>query len=91
MKQFIYLDWLVGFFGTLSVEDSIECLKAMLQANIRQNLQVAFSKSHKVFFLEKKLRAKKPIRNNEITCLPSINLFDCKLLLESTNHALPTD
>lgn len=33
-------EWLVSFFGTLSVEDSLECLKAMLQANIRQNLQV---------------------------------------------------
>jgi len=33
-------DWLVNFFGTLSVEDTIECLKTMLQANIRQNLQV---------------------------------------------------
>ena len=33
-------DWLVNYFGSLSVEDSIECLKAMLQANIRQNLQV---------------------------------------------------
>ena len=30
-------DWLVNFFGTLSVEDS---LKAKLQANTRQNLQV---------------------------------------------------
>ena len=26
-------DWLVNFFGTLSVEDSVGCLKAMLQAN----------------------------------------------------------
>ncbi|XP_046387045.1 clathrin heavy chain isoform X1 [Ischnura elegans] len=34
------LEWLVGYFGTLSVEDSLECLKAMLQANIRQNLQI---------------------------------------------------
>ncbi|KAK5638580.1 hypothetical protein RI129_012875 [Pyrocoelia pectoralis] len=33
-------DWLIGFFGTLSVEDSLECLKAMLTANIRQNLQI---------------------------------------------------
>lgn len=33
-------EWLVGFFGTLSVEDSLECLKAMLTANIRQNLQI---------------------------------------------------
>jgi clathrin heavy chain len=31
---------LVIFFGTLSVEDSLECLKAMLRAIIRQNLQV---------------------------------------------------
>ncbi|CAH1394339.1 unnamed protein product [Nezara viridula] len=33
-------DWLVGYFGTLSVEDSLECLKAMLTANIRQNLNI---------------------------------------------------
>lgn len=33
-------EWLVNFFGTLSVEDSLECLKAMLTANIRQNLQI---------------------------------------------------
>ncbi|CAO4370286.1 unnamed protein product [Caenorhabditis nigoni] len=33
-------DWLVGYFGSLSVEDSLECLKAMLTQNIRQNLQV---------------------------------------------------
>lgn len=33
-------EWLVNFFGTLSIEDSMECLKTMLQANIRQNLQV---------------------------------------------------
>ena len=34
------MQWLVTFFGNLSVEDSIECLKAMLTANIRQNLQM---------------------------------------------------
>merc|ERR1711970_717454 len=33
-------DRLVSFFGSLSVEDSLECIKAMMQANIRQNLQV---------------------------------------------------
>ena len=32
--------WLVNFFGTLSVDDSKECIQAMLAANIRQNLQV---------------------------------------------------
>ena len=30
----------MNYFGSLSVEDSLECIKAMLQANIRQNLQV---------------------------------------------------
>ena len=35
-------EWLVNFFGSLSVEDSLECIKAMLTANIRQNLQVGF-------------------------------------------------
>lgn len=30
----------MNYFGNLSVEDSLECLKAMLTTNIRQNLQV---------------------------------------------------
>ncbi|XP_022243917.1 clathrin heavy chain 1-like [Limulus polyphemus] len=34
-------EWLVNYFGSLSVEDSIECLKAMLSQNIRQNLQLS--------------------------------------------------
>ncbi|KAG5447542.1 Clathrin heavy chain 1 [Clonorchis sinensis] len=33
-------EWLVNYFGSLSVDDSLECLRAMLQTNIRQNLQV---------------------------------------------------
>ncbi|CAJ0571334.1 unnamed protein product, partial [Mesorhabditis spiculigera] len=33
-------DWLINYFGSLSVEDSLECLKAMLSTNIRQNLQI---------------------------------------------------
>lgn len=33
-------EWLVNFFGKLSVEDSLECLQAMLTTNIRQNLQI---------------------------------------------------
>uniref|UniRef100_A0AAQ4S2B2 Clathrin heavy chain n=1 Tax=Gasterosteus aculeatus aculeatus TaxID=481459 RepID=A0AAQ4S2B2_GASAC len=33
-------EWLVNYFGSLSVEDSLECLRAMLSANIRQNLQL---------------------------------------------------
>lgn len=37
---YLSLQWLVNFFGSLSVEDSLECLRAMLSANIRQNLQI---------------------------------------------------
>ncbi|CAK7563496.1 MAG: Clathrin heavy chain [Sporothrix epigloea] len=32
-------DWLVTFFGKLSVEQSLDCLDAMMKHNIRQNLQ----------------------------------------------------
>ncbi|CAD6192939.1 unnamed protein product [Caenorhabditis auriculariae] len=49
-------DWLVNYFGSLSVEDSIECLKAMLTQNIRQNLQVVVqiaSKYHEQLGTEK--------------------------------------
>ena len=35
------------YFGNLSVEDSIECLRAMLTSNIRQNLQVCVQVSSK--------------------------------------------
>ena len=44
-------EWLVGYFGTLSVEDSLECLKAMLTANIRQNLQICVQVSNHFLFL----------------------------------------
>lgn len=33
-------EWLVEYFGSLSVDDSLECLKGMLTANLRQNLQI---------------------------------------------------
>jgi clathrin heavy chain len=32
-------DWLTNFFGRLSLEQSLDCLDAMLKFNIRQNLQ----------------------------------------------------
>lgn len=38
-------EWLVNYFGSLSVEDSLECLKAMLTANLRQNLQIVVQAS----------------------------------------------
>ncbi|XP_060051255.1 clathrin heavy chain 2 isoform X3 [Erinaceus europaeus] len=33
-------EWLVNFFGSLSVEDSLACLHALLSTSIRQNLQL---------------------------------------------------
>jgi len=33
-------DWLVNYFGKLTVENTLECFKEMLRVNIRQNLQV---------------------------------------------------
>ncbi|CAO1618767.1 unnamed protein product [Sympodiomycopsis kandeliae] len=33
-------EWLVGYFGRLTVEQSLDSLKEMLKVNIRQNLQV---------------------------------------------------
>ncbi|KAI9323711.1 hypothetical protein BX666DRAFT_1889687 [Dichotomocladium elegans] len=33
-------DWLVNYFGNLSVDQTLECLKEMLNNNLRQNLQV---------------------------------------------------
>ncbi|XP_039724292.1 clathrin heavy chain 2 isoform X3 [Pteropus medius] len=33
-------EWLISFFGSLSVEDSVACLHALLSADIRQNLQL---------------------------------------------------
>lgn len=33
-------EWIVGYFGRLSVENGIECLREMLKVNIRQNLQI---------------------------------------------------
>jgi clathrin heavy chain len=41
----------VNYFGQLSVEDSLECLKAMLQANLRQNLQVVVQIASKYYEL----------------------------------------
>ncbi|RYP03538.1 hypothetical protein DL764_005093 [Monosporascus ibericus] len=32
-------EWLINYFGQLSVEQSFDCLDAMMKANIRQNLQ----------------------------------------------------
>lgn len=33
-------EWLINYFGSVPADDRLECLKDMLRANIRQNLQV---------------------------------------------------
>jgi clathrin heavy chain len=33
-------EWLVNYFGSLTVEQSIACLQEMLRTNMRQNLQI---------------------------------------------------
>ncbi|KAF9277449.1 hypothetical protein BGZ68_009293 [Mortierella alpina] len=33
-------DWVIAYFGRLSVEQSLECLREMLNVNMRQNLQI---------------------------------------------------
>ncbi|KAI1721373.1 hypothetical protein Ddc_07825 [Ditylenchus destructor] len=42
-------EWLVNYFGRLNVQDSLECLKAMLQANLRQNLQIVVQIASKYY------------------------------------------
>lgn len=34
------IDWLVGFFGKLNVEQSLTCLKALMDNNLQGNLQI---------------------------------------------------
>ncbi|KAG1432391.1 hypothetical protein G6F57_022837 [Rhizopus arrhizus] len=33
-------EWLVNYFGNLSVDQTLDCLKEMLTNNLRQNLQI---------------------------------------------------
>ena len=40
-------EWLIGFFGRLSVDQSVECLHEMLKVNMRQNLQIVVQISTK--------------------------------------------
>ncbi|KAL7419060.1 Clathrin heavy chain [Cryptotrichosporon argae] len=38
--QLFNADWLVGYFGKLTVEQSFECMREMLKSNARQNLPI---------------------------------------------------
>ncbi|KAM9194420.1 LOW QUALITY PROTEIN: clathrin heavy chain 2 [Dugong dugon] len=42
-------EWLVDYFGSLSVEDSVACLHAMLSVNVRQNLQLCMQVASKYY------------------------------------------
>ena len=39
-EQFKDEDWLINYFGNMTIELSLECLDEMLKSNIRQNLQI---------------------------------------------------
>lgn len=41
------LQWLVDYFGKLTVENTLECFNEMLRVNIRQNLQVVVQSATK--------------------------------------------
>ncbi len=71
-------EWLVSYFGSLSVEDSLECLKAMLQANIRQNLQVVVQIATKYH--------EQLTTNSLIELFESFKSFEGMLLLISTTN-----
>jgi clathrin heavy chain len=38
--QLLNPEWLVNYFGRLSVDNAVDCLKEMMASNIRQNLQI---------------------------------------------------
>lgn len=69
--------WLVNYFGSLSVEDSLECLRAMLSANIRQNLQICVQVASKY--------------HEQLTTLALIELFESFKSFEGENPDLILD
>ncbi len=65
----------MNYFGALSVDDSLECLKAMLQANIRQNLQVVVqiaSKYHEQLTTQALIDLFESFKSYEGPCLRSM-------------------
>ncbi|CAF2640054.1 unnamed protein product [Rotaria sp. Silwood2] len=67
-------EWLVDYFGRLSVDDCIECLKAMLQANIHQNLQIVIqitTKYHDQFETKQFTELSKLLENFAAIIIPN--------------------
>ncbi|CAF3999025.1 unnamed protein product, partial [Rotaria sordida] len=61
-------EWLVNYFGRLSVDDCLECLKVMLEANIHQNLQVVVqiaTKYHEQLGTQKLIELFESFKSNE--------------------------
>ncbi|CAF0843469.1 unnamed protein product [Adineta ricciae] len=91
-------DWLVNYFGRLSVEDCVECLKAMLQANIRQNLQVVVqiaTKYHEQLGTQKLIELFESFKSYEVKQLPlvkpylrSVQNINNKAINEALNNLL---
>lgn len=76
----LHLQWLVNFFGSLSVEDSLECLRAMLSANIRQNLQICVqvaSKYHEQLTTQSLTELFESFKSFEGEILNSIKTYCC--------------
>ncbi|KAK9470001.1 uncharacterized protein V1510DRAFT_309136 [Dipodascopsis tothii] len=38
--QFLTPEWLIAYFGRLSIDQTLDCMREMLRVNMRQNLQV---------------------------------------------------
>lgn len=58
----------MNYFGTLSVDDSLECIKAMLTQNTRQNLRIAVqiaAKYHEQLGIGKLVEIFESLRLNE--------------------------
>jgi len=78
----------VNYFGSLSVEDSLECIKAMLSANIRQNLQVCVqiaTKYHEQLTTQSLIEIFESFKSFE-----GLMTFFCPLALFNTSAVLQT-
>lgn len=84
----MHFQWLVNFFGSLSVEDSLECLRAMLSANIRQNLQICVqvaSKYHEQLTTQALTELFESFKSFEGE-IPNLLMF-CKTLITGEDNA----
>lgn len=80
-SQSIAPQWLVNYFGKLTVEQTLECFKEMLRVNIRQNLQIVVQSATKYSDLIGAVRliemfeSFKSFEGDCIVLSPSIDVF----------------